>query len=395
LFPPPLASAAPEPNVAMPIRLFATCLSLLLPVQAILALDYVTRELDGNTKELAGKIHVEAEDGGVLLLTPDGAMWPLPKEQITKRRTDPRPFEPLTKPQLITRLTSELPAGFKFHQTKHYVIAYNTSPAYAQWVGSLYERLYAAFHNYWERRGMKLHEPEFPLVALVFDSRDSYAEFARAEVGEAARAMIGYYSLQSNRMIMYDLTGVEDLKATGDRSSAARINQILSQPGAERTVATIVHEATHQLAFNSGLQVRYADLPLWVSEGLAIFFETPDLGSAKGWRTIGGVNRVNLTNFRKYLRTRPADGLVTLLADDKRFREAGTGADAYAESWALTYFLLQTRKDAYVKYLQAMAEQAPLVDVPADERIARFKQHFGDDLAGLDAEFLRYMRSVE
>ncbi len=357
-------------------------------------LDYVARTGEVKPRELAGKVQVEAADGGVLLLTPDGAMWPLPKEGIAERRSDAKPFEPLTRPQLVARLTSELPAGFKFHQTKHYLIAYNTSPAYAQWVGSLYERLYSAFHNYWERRGITLHEPEFPLVALVFDSRDSYAEFARAEVGEAARSMIGYYSLQTNRMTMYDLTGVEGA-APGDRGNAARINQILSQPGAERTVATIVHEATHQLAFNSGLQVRYADLPLWVSEGLAIFFETPDLGSAKGWRTIGGVNRVNLTNFRKYLRSRPEDGLELLLADDKRFRDPATGPDAYAESWALTYFLLQTRKEAYAKYLQAMAEQQPLIDISPQDRIARFKEHFGSDLAELDAEFLKYMRGVE
>ena len=33
----------------------------------------------------------------------------------------------------------------------------------------------------------------------------------------------------------------------------------------ERTVATIIHEATHQLAFNSGLQVRFADNPLVVA----------------------------------------------------------------------------------------------------------------------------------
>jgi hypothetical protein len=196
-------------------------------------------------------------------------------------------------------------------------------------------------------------------------------------------------------MIMFDLTGVEELKVVGDRGAPARINQILSQPGAERTVATIVHEATHQLAFNSGLQVRYADIPLWVSEGIAIYFETPDLSSAKGWRNIGGTNRVNLTNFRKFLRTRPAGALVTLLSDDKRFRDASTAADAYAESWALVYFLLQTRKDDFVAYLQAMAEQAPLVEKSAAERIALFQKHFGDDLAKLDTEFLRYMRGVE
>ena len=38
---------------------------------------------------------------------------------------------------------------------------------------------------------------------------------------------------------------------------------------------------------NTGLQTRYADNPFWVSEGLAVFFETPDLRSKNGWNAIG------------------------------------------------------------------------------------------------------------
>ena len=358
-----------------------------------LGVEYVTRLESGKQRELAGRIEVEAEDGGVLLLTPDGALWPLPKEEIAARRSDAAAFAPLSHDQLAKQLAGELPAGFKFHQTRHYLIAYNTSPAYAQWVGSLYERLFTAFYNYWGQRGVELHEPEFPLVALVFENKASYAQFARAEVGETAQSMIGYYSLKTNRMVSYDLTGVEDLRVVGERNTAARINVILSQPGAERTVATIVHEATHQVAFNSGLQVRYADIPFWVSEGIAIYFETPDLSSSKGWRKIGGVNRVNLVNFRRLLKNRE-QGLETLLAGDQRFRDPAKAADAYAEAWALTYFLLRTRGEDYVKYLQALAQYAPLGEQSADERLAEFKKHFGDDLPKLEAEFLRYMRGV-
>jgi hypothetical protein len=356
-------------------------------------LDYVTHTANGKQTELAGRIEVEAEDGGVLLLTRDGTLWPLPKEEIAGRRKDDAEFEPFDRDQLAKQLMGELPAGFKVHPTKHYLICYNTSTAYAQWVGALYERLFTAFYNYWEQRGMQLHEPHFPLVALVFDSRESYAQFARAEVGEAAQSMIGYYSLKTNRMVSYDLTGVENLKVVGDRGTTARINAILSQPGAERTVATIVHEATHQVAFNSGLQVRYADIPFWMSEGIAIYFESPDLSSAKGWKGIGRVNQVNLVNFRKLLRTKPAD-LTTILSDDKRFRDPATSADAYAEAWALTFFLIRTRGEAYAKYLQALSQYPQLGETSADERIAEFKRAFGDDLAGLEAEFLRYMRRV-
>ena len=85
------------------------------------------------------------------------------------------------------------------------------------------------------------------------------------------------------------------------------IARTLSQPEAAKTVATIVHEATHQIAFICGLHRRYADIPLWVSEGVAVYFETPDLGSSKGWSTIGAVNRARLLTFRAYSQRRPAD----------------------------------------------------------------------------------------
>jgi hypothetical protein len=77
------------------------------------------------------------------------------------------------------------------------------------------------------------------------------------------------------------------------------INEMLSQPAAVPLVATIVHEATHQIAFNCGLQQRYADIPLWLCEGMAVYFEAPDLTSTRGWRGIGRVNYPRLETFRK------------------------------------------------------------------------------------------------
>jgi hypothetical protein len=362
--------------------------------QAVWAVERVTLQQDGQTRELAGKVMVEAVDGGVLLLTPDGKMWPIAKENIAARSADNHLFQPLARQEFNKQLLASLPAGFKLHQTRHYSICYNTSPGYAQWVGALYERLYSAFYNYWSRKGAELADPEFPLGVIVFDSRENYVLHSRAEVGEGAKSILGHYSLQSNLVTMYDLTGVEGMRFAGDRT-AARISQVLSQPNAERNVATIVHEATHQLAFNSGLQQRFADNPFWVSEGLAVFFESPDLDNSKGWRTVGAVNRYNLINFHKYLRTRPPGSLATLLTDDKRFRDPATMADAYAEGWALNYFLIRTKPEAFTKYLKVLAEQKPLVDPGPEARQEQFLKHFGGDLERLESEFLKYMNNVE
>jgi len=159
-------------------------------------------------------------------------------------------------------------------------------------------------------------------------------------------------------------------------------------------VATLIHEATHQIAFNCGLHARYADIPLWVSEGLAVYFESPDLGSAKGWRTIGAVHRSRLAQFRDYLARRPTDSLLSLVANDDRIRDPRQAVDAYAEAWALNYYLIRQKPKQYIKYLQTLAEKGPLVWDQPETRLQEFRRAFGVGMTELDADFLRYMQKV-
>jgi len=156
-------------------------------------------------------------------------------------------------------------------------------------------------------------------------------------------------------------------------------------------VATIVHEATHQIAYNCGLHARFSDCPLWFSEGIAIYFETPDVSSAKGWSTVGAVNLPRLAQFRDYARRRPSDSLVSLLRDGTRFRDTSKGLDAYAEAWALTYFLLKQRPKQYVEYLRTLSAKEPAKSDDPEIRLHEFKRAFGPDLKRLDSDFLRFI----
>ncbi|RMG02852.1 MAG: DUF1570 domain-containing protein, partial [Planctomycetota bacterium] len=83
----------------------------------------------------------------------------------------------------------------------------------------------------------------------------------------------------------------------------------------------------------------------------------------------------------------------TLIADDARFRDVDQAADAYAETWALTYFLLHRKPKQYVAYLQRLREKRPLIWDDPDTRIADFEACFGN-LQRLDAEFLRYFSQL-
>jgi hypothetical protein len=372
----------------------ASCILLCIALAApALALDHVTLRRDGKQLHLSGRLLVTAQDGGLLLLAADGLIWAIPPDEQVKHTSDEEPFRPLTRDEMTKRLLADLPRGFEAYGTTHYLILHNTSRAYAQWCGSLFERLYMAFTNSWTRKRFELTEPEFPLVAVVFADRPSYLKFSRPELGAAGESIIGYFALTTNRMTMYDLTGVEAQGRAGRIGTSAQINQILAQPDALRTVATIVHEATHQIAFNCGLHTRLSDCPLWFSEGIAVYFETPDLRSANGWSGIGAVNRPRLEQFQRYSAARPADSLATLIRDDKRFRDTKKSPDAYAEAWALTYFLLHQRPKEYVAYLRVLSKKKPLLQDEPDKRLDEFRQAFGE-LKQVDTEFLRYMGRV-
>lgn len=361
----------------------------------VAAADHITLERDGQPIRIIGEVLIEAVDGGLLVLDREGVLWMVQPDELKGRTADETPYQPFDSAELQAQLLKRMPPGSRVHSTAHYLILYNTSPVYAQWCGALYERLYLAFCNYWERRGLKLREPASPMVALVFDGKASYEQYARAELGDAVQAIVAYYSLTTNRIAMHDLTGTGGLRgARSGVTSTTQINALLMRPEAYRMVATIIHEATHQLAYNCGFHTRFADIPLWVSEGLAVYFETPDLRSSRGWRNIGGVHRHRLGHFRKYLADRPPDSLRTLIETDTRFKDTSTGADAYAEAWALNYYLIRNHREAYIRYMQHLGTKSPMVyDTPA-ERLAAFTEVFGKGPDELDKDFLRYMRTV-
>ena len=323
------------------------------------------------SRVVSGEILVEAQDGGLMLQSDDGRIWTIQPDQITERSSNEDELRPLTADEMAARMKEEMPAGFSVYQTAHYVIVHNTNEKYVRQVGLLFEQLYKGFYSFWKNQRWKLPKPKYPLVALVLADRGDFLKHAGTEVGDTAELVIGYYHLSSNRMTTFNM------------------------PNLERNVATIIHEATHQLAYNCGVQQRFADNPMWVSEGLAMFFESPDFNSISKWRGVGKVNHVNLERWRKYIRVRPSDSLATLLSDDSRFRSSDTATEAYAESWALTYFLLKTRRKEYVDFLRKLSEGKPMAELTTRERIDMFQATFDTTLERIDKAFVAYMRRVK
>ena len=383
-----------------PMRTFhflpAVCLLCAGLVCEAAAVERVLANIDGEQRNLTGRVVLEDSAGGMLLKTDDGGLWPLSAEKIRSRSTDGESLTPLDKDQLAERLLAEMGPGFQVHDSKHYVVVFNTTRTYAKWSSSLLERLQKAFIAYWGKKGGDVHEPKAPLAVLVFSDRDSYMRYAKKELGPAGGNAIGYYSLFTNRIAMYDLTGHQKFRRQNSkRGTKHDITALLSQPEALHLVATIVHEATHQISYNCGLQTRLADNPTWLSEGLAMYFETPDLSSSRSWSGIGEVNYSRWDLFRKNVNAGKEGLLEELIANDDRIRNPRSAVDAYAASWAWTYFLIKWHPEEYTSYLKLLSEKPVLRMDDPQTRLADFRECFGEDLRELEKEFIRRMSRVD
>jgi len=369
--------------------LWTVCLGVVGSLSAADPLVQVTfADAKNHERRVDGKIVVEAVDGGIVLMGRDGRLWNITPKQIRRRTATDKMFSLFTAKELGGQLQSELGKEFRIVRTKHYVICTSTGSRYAQWCGALFERLLTGFRSHWRARGLTLHEPPGPLIAVILADRKQFTRFAAADVGSEARMSTGYYSIRSNRMVLYDLTAGEAVRPA--RTVQEIVRRVSASP---LTVATVVHEATHQIAFNSGLHTRYADNPLWLTEGMAMYFEVPDLRSRAGWRTVGNISPTRMRRFRSTLRRgRKSGSLERLVTEDQRFNDPKTAADAYAQAWALTYFLIRKKGSRYASYLKTISRKRPLrFDKPA-QRLIDFRKAFGDDLDRLDRDFLRYMR---
>lgn len=358
------------------------------PVREVAVRERIDVRSSEGGRSLDATVLVEAADGGLLVERDDERYEILEPGSITARR--PLPTAPVeeTPRELGRRILAELPAGFDVHVTKHYVVCFNTSREYATWCAALFERLHEAFGNFWSRAGLDVADPPRPLVVVIFADRAAYEAHAARDLGAAAGRVVGFYNMLSNRVTTFDLTGTDGVPRPAGRPPGGAALEILASPAAAGLVSTLVHEATHQMAFNCGMHRRLAPVPLWVSEGIATYFETPDLANARGWRGIGKVNRPRLDHF---LATHRPGDVAAIVAADDRFRAADGAVDAYATAWAVTRHLVETRRRQFVAYLRTQAAKEPLAEDSPAQRLRDFEDAFGASPAAIENEVVKAM----
>ncbi len=308
----------------------------------------------------------------VFLLGRDGTMYDFVPGGAGSFRQVAPDFRPLPATVMKSRLEAELGSRYTVTATGMFLVAH---PAGKQHWAQRFEELYRAFVSYFQVRGFELATPEFPLVAIVFERQQDFIKYVAAQGVPANEQMLGCYLLASNRVALYDFDAAK-------------------QGNTAQNLATIVHEALHQVAFNTGIHQRWSPPPRWVAEGLGTLFEAPGTWNSRSYpRDEDRINRERLANYRAGRLTRPADALAQLLTSNRPFDTNAIAA--YAEAWALTYYLVETQPREYARYLQLTAARPPFTEYSSQDRLKDFVAVFGSDLRMFDARYQRFMAEVK
>ncbi|HVS69652.1 MAG TPA: DUF1570 domain-containing protein [Phycisphaerae bacterium] len=340
------------------------------------------------------------------------------------------PLEPKTEAALKAEFKKRYGRDFKTRNSRHFVLCYDTSDAFAAQLGGALEKSYDAFMANFTMNKLRPQFLDHRLVVILFHNRSDYLEYAQKTEGADLQWAAGYYSQRTNRSAFYDeSTGAEaeevahDLgkyraqlqqlnaqidaaNARNNRSLALQLtlqrnnladalgrvdNRVGNTLGMYNSTKT-THEAAHQLAFNTGIQKRLVDYPLWFSEGLACSFEAEDHTGHRGPAILNPGRVEEVHELMAANKLMPLDKFIV------NPRPASMSDDdlevIYAEGWALFHYLYRTNRNGMEKFLDAYNNEKPLMEIPITEQRKIFTDSFGSDLDALDTQFKAYLRTL-
>jgi hypothetical protein len=258
-------------------------------------------------------------------------------------------------------------APFRATETEHYLGIGDAPDAFRDLALRICKELATVFERNFHDKGFAVELPAHRLTVVTLRSRESYRAFVGEDVGDAIG---GHYDPESNRLVIFD----NRPRQTDLAAASERINTF-----------TLVHEALHQLTFNTGLLDRRGDVPVALSEGLAMYGE---LWPPNRRATLfGQTNRLRLQvlvdNAEKAEDWIPIGKLLT---DDRLFDDEARQQLAYAEAWLLVHIHLKTqaRLPKFRAYLNALRTRRV-----ATHRLEDAQAHLGP-LDRLDADLRKY-----
>ena len=347
------------------------------------------------------------------------AQEPAPRDDLVENYVESRRAELLREFESF-QSENGFERPFKVKTTERFIFVYDTSDAYLQWLSALTNEVAKAFDKFCARLELKTTKPPIPLTVVVFATREEFELYAASLRGDPLGLgqrqgqeeerkngfVAGFYDHGSNRSVIYDMTDVEASRVANDdgvarkegdfswRKLKAEAKTIKTRFASGGNTSTIVHEISHQLAFNYGIFSRRFRQPDWVVEGMATTFEPTDEDAPLGWR-FRNAFPVNDSRLRAFVAAANDDENLTLLDDivtSDRF-ENELDADGYAASWALFYFCYRKKTKELKSYLETIKKRDPRKVYSEDERMKEFRDCFGDP-AVVGKQFVKFVRDL-
>lgn len=356
---------------------------------------------DSSGRAIVSRLYARGEDRVVVQL-PDGSLgWANGAVKTTA------PFVPWTHEEVRDNLLQGPYQDFLAVEEEHYLVLYqksrrspfetdteaqerqNSIEAFARQSARLLEDLFDQLVDRLERLEFEVHEPEFPLVVVIF--RDEEEFHAYRKVAADVRA---YYEIYSNRIFLYE---------TSDRDRQAPDLAAMRRP------QMIAHEGTHQILQNIGVQPRLAAWPAWLVEGLAEYCAPAT--ARPGWDgpRFGRVNPFHMATLidlqenmlRGHLRSEGLFGLAqssrgqTSSWIENLLTAEELSPTDYSLAWALSHYLMTRQPNEFLQYLKSMSNLDPLESRTPEQQLADFRQAFGQEFKVLARRVSQHLSRLD
>ena len=315
------------------------------PAPDVIAQDHV--KVLWNNQIHTGRI-LFASSSDTVLLARDGQIHHLPGTSEPDTVHVGIQFQPEPLADLKRQLRREFGPTPEISFAGHHTIVHPRGQA--EFWKTKFEEFDSCFLQYFSERNIELSDPEFQLIAIVFDSRGEFLNYARRMGDRLTPRMVSYYSPKTNRVAIFG----------GGETASSSTPQAVVNP-------TIFHELTHQAAFNRGLHHRCCPPPRWISEGLSTLLES------MGKRSIGSPSFKDRINPRmldafavKMKKEHLRFDLEGVISNDDLFQE--DPVFAYASAWLISFYLSEKHPTEYEQLLRTTFRKTPFRRITCQER---------------------------
>jgi hypothetical protein len=158
-------------------------------------------EVKDEFQTYTGKI-VAKDDERCFLMDEFGALTTHHISQLKSFRVVGDSFHRVSPSEFRKQLLTEFRSGYDIHVSAHYVVVGKKGKA--KTYATLFEEIYRQVDSFYSVRGFETSDPEFTMVAIVLNTVDEFKEYCGRDQMLWSEDLRGYYSLKSNRVVLYE-----------------------------------------------------------------------------------------------------------------------------------------------------------------------------------------------